>query len=385
MALFSKKRGNILITFVLIMVLALVVFSLYFVISGRLRSATGGANYSKALYVAEAGIHKAIWNIITPVSQGGMGTGWRTAGLNELYGEGMYTMIVENTADPDEILVTSSAEVAGIVRKVQVKLVASSLPAAFDYALYNNGNLNVGGSVTIKGDVFADGNITVNNPAKVSGEVFVPEGNTISGSGQYTVGGELTDPPEMPFLNTSYYDGYITTAGLQPAGNLTLDNYNLNGQTIYVNGNVTIKGTLTGTGRIVASGDISFNNTTTPVSVEYIAGNTLQLSGNSNISDCLLFSSNGMNITGNPRVEGTILSSTITIAGTPSIFGIIYAWQVGVTLGTANIYGTLVNPTNQTITGNISIVYDPAYLPASPPPGMTAGGYSIVRGSWKEL
>ena len=154
-------KGNILITFLLISVFALIIFSLFFMLSGKLKGSSAESLRTKALYIAEAGIQKAIWYITTPSSQGGKGSGWRTGGLSEAFGGGNYTMIVVSASQADQILITSSGEVAGVSRTLQVKIGASSLPAAFDYALYNNGNLTVKGSVTIGGDIFANGNAVI--------------------------------------------------------------------------------------------------------------------------------------------------------------------------------------------------------------------------------
>jgi predicted acyltransferase (DUF342 family) len=379
------RRGNILITFILISFLGVVAFSLFFVMSGRLKSVTGQSQYVQALYLAEAGVDKAVWYLLTSPSEGGRGSSWRTGGETEQFGEGQYTMIVENHISGD-VLITASGEVEGVVRSIQVMLTASELPVAFDYALFNNGTLDVSGSVSITGDIYADGDATINNPAEVSGEVFVPEENTVSGDGEYSVGDPPEDPPEMPLLDTAYYDGQISLAGLEPSGDLALEDYTLGeDEIIYVNGNVIIRGALTGSGKIVATGDITFEGTTTDPDIEYISGDNLFVTGNSNVGESLIYSTNDMEITGNPRIEGTIMAESIIIAGTPSIFGIVYSTDISSTLGTANIYGSVVNPTNSSLTGNVSIVYDPAYLPATPPPGMTAGDYDIVDGSWKEL
>ncbi len=381
----KRVNGNVLIAFILVAFLAVALSSLFFVLSGRLRSSTAESDRLKALYVAEAGIHKAIWYIVTPTSQGGRGTAWRTPGTRENFGDGFYTMTVLSATSPGDIVIFSSGEVSGVIRKVQVEITASSLPAAFDYAFYNNGNLTVKGSVSISGDVFANGNATVNNPASITGNVYVPEGNTISGSGTYGVGGTMVDPPQMPFLDTSSYDGDISEAKLLPAGDRTISDLIMGGQIIYVNGNATIGSNVSGSGRIVASGDISFAGDAVTPDISYISDKSIKISGNTNVKGSILFGSESISVTGSPRIQGSLLSASVSIAGTPSVFGIVYAWEIGVTLGTANIYGSVINPTSKTLNGNISVVYDPAYLPTAPPPGMTAGGYRIKQGSWKEL
>ncbi|MBI3318816.1 MAG: discoidin domain-containing protein [Candidatus Omnitrophica bacterium] len=91
----SSSRGS-----VLIMALAVVIL---------LVSLTGGFLYAvgvftlnsgweetdaKALWLAEAGLQKGIWNLKTPSGNGGQGEDWTTAGTTETLGEGSYTMVV---------------------------------------------------------------------------------------------------------------------------------------------------------------------------------------------------------------------------------------------------------------------------------------------------
>ena len=49
---------------------------------------------AQALWLAEAGLHKAAWNLRTPASGGGQGETWTTAGTTETLGAGSYTMVV---------------------------------------------------------------------------------------------------------------------------------------------------------------------------------------------------------------------------------------------------------------------------------------------------
>ncbi|MFH1615947.1 MAG: discoidin domain-containing protein [Planctomycetota bacterium] len=50
---------------------------------------------SQAVYLAEAGLQKAIWNLMRTAANGGQGENWTTAGTTENLGEGGYTMVVE--------------------------------------------------------------------------------------------------------------------------------------------------------------------------------------------------------------------------------------------------------------------------------------------------
>lgn len=86
---------------ILVMVLALMIL---------LTSLVGGFLYAASVFVAnsgweetdaqllalaEAGLHKAVWNLKTPTSGVGQGEDWTTSGTTESLGDGTYTMVVE--------------------------------------------------------------------------------------------------------------------------------------------------------------------------------------------------------------------------------------------------------------------------------------------------
>jgi len=60
---------------------------------------TKGGGYDmlnhKALWLAEAGLQKAVWNLKTPVVSGGRGENWTTTGTTENLGSGTYNIKVE--------------------------------------------------------------------------------------------------------------------------------------------------------------------------------------------------------------------------------------------------------------------------------------------------
>ncbi len=382
-----RNKGNILLTFILLLALASLILSFLFSIYGKIRKAGIDLEYTKALYIAEAGMNKAIWYLVTPAGQGGRGGSYRTGGMVESYSDGKYTLSILDGEGPNDIVITSTGEVKETKRAVQVTIRVSEYPAAFDYAIFNNGGLQLKGAVSISGDIFTNGNAVIENPAVVSGEVFTSPGSSVSGNGTYTVGGVLDPPPTMPFLNTTYYDNELNIAKSQALGDITYDNYDLGGQTIYVNGNVTLNGEITGSGKIIATGNITLNGNTISGNTSLVAGNDIIINGTAIVqNDSLIYSANQTTISGNARIDGSIMASKAVISGTPTIIGLVYSWEVGIDVkGTVNLYGSLVNPASEIYTGNISVVYNKDYLPQTVPYGLTGGGFRIVPGSWKEL
>ena len=50
---------------------------------------------AQVLWLAEAGMQRAVWNLKTPAGSGGQGESWTTAGTTQSLGAGSYTMVVE--------------------------------------------------------------------------------------------------------------------------------------------------------------------------------------------------------------------------------------------------------------------------------------------------
>lgn len=377
------RKGNLLLTFILLVALAAVFMSFYFLLIGRARNQPLEKNRVRAFYIAEAGIQKAIWNLITPTGLGGQGGAWRTTGLTESFGGGQYSISVTDGV-AGSITITSTGEVGGQARSLQQKIATSSLPAAFDYAIYNKGPLTLGGSAVISGDIFADGNITIQKTSNhPEGETYVTAGYTVNGS-------PGTAPEELPYMPTilsTYYDNKISEAALYPSGDSTINNVNLAGGTRYINGNATLSGSITGGGIIVATGTLNIQGAAISPDTTIISNGLLTVNSTTNIqTGGIIYSPTKISIPGNSRISGSIISSSITISGTPTIYGLLYSWDVSTTLdGNVTIYGSVVNPSSTVYKGNITIEYDPSYLPSVAPPGLAAGGFSVIKGSFREL
>ena len=381
------KNGNLLMTFILLVAVAAIFMSFFFVLIGRIRNLPLEKNSVKAFYIAEAGIQKAIWNLTTPTGLGGQGSAWRTASLTEAFGGGQYTISVMNGAS-GSITITSTGEVQGASRSLQQRITSSSLPAAFSYGIYNNGNLSLTGNSTIKGPIFSNGNMTISgNSNHPTGETDVSAGHTVKVNGTIVPATVLDPPPPLPTIDTTSYDSAIAAAGTYTAENKSYSSLNLAGGTTYVNGNATISGAVTGGGTLVVSGTTTISgNVTVAPGTTIISNKTLTISGNTNFqTGSVIYSATKITDSGNNRLNGSIMAPTITIGGNDTIYGFLYAWGVSVTIsGNVNLYGAVVNPSSATYSGNIKIEYDPSYLPSAPP-GLTGGGFSVIKGSFREL
>lgn len=377
-----------ILTYILLIAIAVVVMSFIYLITARITRTGYEQSRTKALYIAEAGINKAAWYIITPQGLGGHGNSWRTTGTTETFADGNYTISVADGTGGN-IIITSTGECNNVYRTVQQQISSSTLPAAFQYAVYNNGGFTLSGNSTIKGDIFSKGNMTVSgNSNHPTGETYLASGYTLKVNNKTTSpDAYLSSYPAMPTINTTYYDQQITSAKGVASGNQTITNYNLNGGNLFVNGNLTINGNVTGGGVIAASGTITVSgNSSVASNTQIISNKALTISGNTNFqSGDVLYSATSMSDSGNNRLNGSIMAPSISINGNDTIYGFLYSWGVSVAInGNVNLYGAVVNPASSSYSGNITIQFDDSYLPSAPP-GLSGGGVSLVRGSWKEL
>lgn len=90
-----SERGVVLIsTFIVMVTLIAIAVAFMYMNSVQTLGVGAGIPDSKAIWLAEAGIQKAIWDLKTPTGSGGQGESWTTTGTTESLGSGSYTMVV---------------------------------------------------------------------------------------------------------------------------------------------------------------------------------------------------------------------------------------------------------------------------------------------------
>ncbi len=378
----KKRSGNLALSLLVILGLSFLLGSFLYLVIGRTMESSQRKSREAAFYIAEAGIKKAVWSLMTPSGLGGMGTSWRISNYSENFGKGAYSFSIIDGAS-GIITIISTGEAEGRTRTIMQSMHSSSLPAAFNYAMYNNGSLNLRGSSCVIGDIFANGNISIqktgNHP---DGDTYTAAGYTVNGSP-----GTVPDPvPSMPSLNSTYYDEHLAIAQTVSSGNQIISNTDLGGGTVYINGDATISGNITGGGVIVVSGNTTVNSAIISENTTIISNGTMTIQGPSNIaSGGVLYSPTQISIPGNPRIFGSVMSARITANGTPTIMGLLFSWAVSTELnGNVTVYGSVVNPSASTYTGNINLEFRPEYIPSFVE-GLSAGGIGLIKGTWKEL
>jgi hypothetical protein len=89
------KGAALLLTLIVMITLTSVVGAYLGFVRCSTRSTGAQITDSQVVYLAEAGLQKAVWNLMRTVANGGQGENWTTAGTTESLGDGSYTMVVE--------------------------------------------------------------------------------------------------------------------------------------------------------------------------------------------------------------------------------------------------------------------------------------------------
>lgn len=222
--LLSNQKGIALLT-TLIFVFILVTFgvALLTMTGNDIKLSALQRDSTKALYIAEAGIEKALWYLNITEDNGGEGLEWRTDNI-ESYPEGYfqepypavstnyYQLTVEDTAEQDIIKITSR----GVVfngnkiygsRKIEVKAKKAICPShtspssVYKYAISTEGNLTFSGIVEIDGDVHSNGNISAGE------EVLLTTGVATASGGTNELGSANYATQLYPKIDFEYYKG----------------------------------------------------------------------------------------------------------------------------------------------------------------------------------
>jgi len=90
-----EKGAVLLFTLVVMITLTSVVGAYLGFVQYSTRSTGAQISDSQAIYLAEAGLQRAIWNLMRTVANDGQGENWTTVGTTENLGDGSYTMVVE--------------------------------------------------------------------------------------------------------------------------------------------------------------------------------------------------------------------------------------------------------------------------------------------------
>lgn len=417
----TNKRGLVLIIiiFVILATTTVIVIAYSFLITHEIKSGGIELNEQKALYIAEAGIERAMEYLEDD-------TDWSdnngTAVISENFGAGSYSVDL-SSGTRTSIIVDSEATVDSGPRQVKRKIRQKirRLPEAFNYALFwegtgslsiTQGTVNInGGDVFTKGTVSSAGagaiNVAGGGTPSITNGGFVYTTDSWTANGTYTEGTKPNDEPSYPALDTTYYDNEITTAEAQASSNLNwVGGTQTVSGTTYINGTITIDGvSVTGSGTLVSTGKITIKGLSiiTPDSggfIRFITKKEAIVEDSTTATGTLIYT-RGESELDNATLTGTLISGSdkLKIKGTSVMTGCLYADNLDITAITAvTINGSIVT---DSFTGNligasgktITINYDHSYLEeAAPGLGLDIDGDANeegiiikVPGTWQQL
>jgi len=357
----SNNKGLSLVAVVIVMLivsaLALPVAS--FMSSGNI-SAVTGMQAEQAFFIANAGIECYIELL-------GADSDWSTPPTvftNQAFGTGTFSITYSNQAT-DSIDVTSTGKVIGwdgnSVQRVITQHItkpAGSGTTFADFAIFYGGgdgsieteikkNQTITGDIFVKGDLDIGKDCTITGNVSATGGIDVGSGTNISGATtEYT-----SQTVAQPAITTAYYDDLIATAFGQPAGNRTFEAEAISG-TEYVNGNVTIKDYINGSGTIVVTGSVDIkSNVDIGSNITIISDGSLLMRTNGTVGESVFFySSSDIELksgivlgSGAGLGEGVILLSPgdIVLGDNTTLTGFIFGDDIEV-------------GENLTLTGNLS-------------------------------
>lgn len=190
-----NKKGSILILAMLVIVV-LIVFGAVLVSRGTSERVLVQQHneYAQALWLADAGVHRAMAALKNDDWTGGWTNNPPVGGASnfgpQILGSGTYEIEATNLTTDNPTL-TSTGAVGNLDRIIDVTLQRIFLQP-FQGAAYAVGDLNVSGSVIInsfpsgtEGDIGANGDINISGNATVDGDAF-------SAGGTITIGGSAT-------------------------------------------------------------------------------------------------------------------------------------------------------------------------------------------------
>jgi hypothetical protein len=382
-----------------LLIVSILMASLFIYITyGTYKSFSSEQKKMQAFYITNAGINQAVWYLSTPTSLGGYGPNWRVKNLKEYFSVGSYTISVKDGKSPGEIIITSIGEMEDITLMLQAAVIyGRSIPNVFNYAIFSDGELDISGSSLISGNVYVNDNLTLTDDTTiVNGSALTTPGYNIITKGKvHFMKGKSKRPfPSFPVLDTTFYYNKISHAKSgEPGviqGDVEYKKLDLAGKTIYVNGNVTLKGSVRGPGSIVSTRNMTLSGRgEIGDGIYLICNGKLSVSGSHNISgNSYFYSKQRLSVEGGTALTGgaVMLSPTVVDVGDKSrVAGLIYGPSVH--LGNeSKVEGSVAAENFAGALKNVNLKFKSSSLPLSVL-GFNVGSKVIMRkpGALKEI
>ncbi len=410
--IFNRLKNNKGISLIAVIIVMLLVATLSLVVASTVTSANISSvtdmQTQQAFYIAQAGVE---WYI----EQLENDNDWSTppaVKTDESFGVGTFSVTYANEEETS-IDVTGTGEVTGwdgntVQRAITQHIENSGGGGSLfsDFAIFYGGgdgtiSTTVARNQTITGDTFIHGDLSISSNCTITGDVLAT--GDISVHGTTNVSGDVIEhinpaPATQPTLETTYYDNLIAAASEEEEGNVDFEGEEIDG-IIYVNGDVWIDDYLSGSGIIVATGDIEINRWTDVgldggSDITLIAGGSLTMGvdGNVGINETF-YSSSNMELyqgtvlgAGAGEGEGVILLSPgdISLAQNITMTGLVFGDDVAVARN-LDLTGTLSGNRLTNLAQGAVITQDDTKVDYGSIEGFDSGGEIIIQTSlWRE-
>jgi len=345
---FNNQKGMALIA-TLIFVFVLVSFSVaLLVMTGNdSKLSTLHRESTRAFYLAETGVDKALWYLNTPIAQGGYGINWRTTSplvyppstTTEYYEVTVETITEPGPGVAEIITIHSTGKVllGGEYNKgtrvVEVTLEEGTAPsegAVYNYALMTfaeDSNLTFDGHVKIEGDVHSNGDITGNGwdpEDDVDGDV------SYSGDDTDLDGASQADVQTYPVIDWEYYklnadEVYDDDTAYEIGGSEPLVGIHYFKGDVEISSDLDVYGTIVVEGNITVHGHPEINLVQEgAISLVMVASGNVTLSGNVHVTG-IIHTEGIITLNGTTNVElGAILAEDGVVNGTGAETKIVY-------------------------------------------------------------
>ncbi len=416
----TNNKGVALITLVLaIVIFGTLALAVQKLVSQNAESGVVDTDMARALYLAEAGICDAFWEMKhSEKLYGGptqpLGTISARTVAFESGIQGVYQAV------GDSGLIIASGVINGISRRLMQRIDPQQ-DAGYAVFVGHGDGLSLKNSDEVTGRVFVNGDVVANNSANIdtnSVEFYLPYGCSASFSGGKLLPYTIVDPvPDPPSLDTSWFESFILQAASCAGGDESWGDREIEG-TVLINGDLEItEGSeitnIDANSIIVVYGSVTVRGGSTIAdSIAMIAKGDIELSsmsghghGHGNMhgitvgsttgrSGNILFAKEGELILGkNSTVNGVLISCRDLVTGLDvNINGLV------LTVGETSLKnGTVIRGAvwtgyfdNDSLDPDVKLYGDSELLPCPLPQGITnswsAGAGEIsMSGRWREI
>ena len=401
--IFNNKGISLIAVIIVMLIVATLALMMASTMSTGNISSVTDMHAQQALYLAQAGME---WY----VEQLENDSDWSsppTVKTDQVFGAGTFSVTYANETT-DSIDITSTGKITGWDgNDVQRVMTEHMQKADFeDFVVFFGGGdgtieTDIKKDQTITGDIFINGDISIDRDCAITGNVFATGGIT-TGNGT-SISGTTTEYTRLPSaqltLDTTYYDNLITTASGESSGDVKYDNDTISG-TIYVNGKVELKNTITVTdsATIVATGEIKVKkNATVGDNITLITSDQIKIEDNTSVGiNSTLFATDKIEISKKGSViasgagvgEGAVLLSPTEVKFKEDdtiIVGFIFGDTVKIEKKRFDFIGQIAGDELTKIGDDGTFVLDTTKVDLSSVEGLNVGVTTIIIiSSWQE-